>query len=1184
MTEEQRSEARREFEGIRDERGRYANTATRIGNALLHLLELIGGGESGDYLSKTMDDVAQGRITFLKGIRIGIANIFGWSEEGNITANDVTAQGMTKAEGGVRTDEVRSTNYTGDSIADTGFLLSNNINGHSKLTIDEIYVRMRAVYESLEVKRWSVSTGDEIRSCAANIISRTEYLKEDGEMIGYRNMRVPWMMNGMVFLLSKFSRTAARKVFSAIRKVRVNLTPEQLEEVKTVRCYFLANDGDTEIENWWQENDLVRCQTMNIVNTTRNTYTGTTAHAGDVLWWRKCKGVSTEPVELERGKKYHYIDIAYDKKAEDAQSASIHCMLGSDIPAAGDHMVQFGNTVIPGRMNLWIQMVNGGSSYDYDPDSDAPCIKGFKGIYTFDLSKSWFGGHPCKMTLAPGKKYEFYGEEFRVVKEYGTVPIPTNRGLWTSITPERDDYTPHGQVRKCYYYDEVSHKGCLWRCSIADGAHWVNASGNYISDAAYTALSDEQKVTCERKPNYTSAEPSENSGDWIKIVERGTSIKTVETAYAKSDQGSTPPSSGWVDSISSLKLNEGDYLWTRTITTYSDALTPSTTYSVSRWGIDGDGISSINVSFAESATLYSLPSQAGRLSWKDDYSSLPLNMGDYVYTRYTISYDKNSTPTVSYMVNRLGEDGVGYVGTEEYYALSSSQTEAPSGHPYTGSDPYVTYTAAQWKKVKITGGWSEQMPDYQQNADKYLWNFEVSFDTEGKAMVTKPICIGNYAKGIQSIVETYTISKYTLKADMLGDTAERNAHPWTDEVYDSAPTDALPYQWNWTRTTYSDGTYDDFYHISAVKGTKGEDGNGIVSMTCTFAISSVGTVKSETTEPSHYGSWSTAIPVMTDDYPYLWRREVTVFTDSTKNTTKYYCMGCKGATGSSGPTIRGPREWSSGSIFYNDGSVTESDGIKYIDIVLYNGAYYRCARNHTSASYSYPGNNNATSRNYWVAATQFDFVATNLILANYAKISNLGAEAIEMISGSKYFIVKAGEVKCNTGKFENVEVKGTIYADSGEFKGDIIVTNGTNSVKINSSGMECRWGNDGIRLNSNGLMRWHPGANSWVNMFAGRYVNVVTASSYLISVYDDYVVSSGNNEALTLPAGVNGKVITIKTLGHTVRVYPGKTSSYAQQILVTDHDLTEGYKDLNNFDRAEFVFNGMRWYWNSMGI
>ena len=163
-------------------------------------------------------------------------------------------------------------------------------------------------------------------------------------------------------------------------------------------------------------------------------------------------------------------------------------------------------------------------------------------------------------------------------------------------------------------------------------------------------------------------------------------------------------------------------------------------------------------------------------------------------------------------------------------------------------------------------------------------------------------------------------------------------------------------------------------------------------------------------------------------------------------------------------------------------------------------------------------------------------------------------------------------------------MKGTIYADSGEFKGDIIVTNGTNSVKINSSGMECRWGNDGIRLNSNGLMRWHPGANSWVNMFAGRYVNVVTASSYLISVYDDYVVSSGNNEALTLPAGVNGKVITIKTLGHTVRVYPGKTSSYAQQILVTDHDLTEGYKDLNNFDRAEFVFNGMRWYWNSMGI
>lgn len=462
--------------------------------------------------------------------------------------------GTLRADGGIRTGEIRSNNYTGDSIGDSGYLLTADYNGHSKLTIDEIYVRMKAVFESLEVKKWTVSAGDEIRSCAANIINRTEYLDGSGEPIGYSDIRVPWLLRGIPFILSKFNGRVARKMYASIRKVRVNLTPEQLTEVRTVRCYFLANDGETEIQNWWHQHDLVRCQTMNIVNTQRNTYTGVTTHVGNVFWWRKCKGVSTEPVELEHGKKYHYIDIAYDKAAEDAQSASIYCLLGSDIPAAGDHMVQFGNTVEPGRMNLWIQMVNGGSGYDYDPNSDAPCIKGFKGIYTFDLSKCWYGGNPCKMILSPGNKYHFYGEDFRVIKEYGEVPVATNRGLWTSITPERDDYSPHGQVRKCYYYDEVSHKGCLWRCAIADGQHWTDASGNYISDPAYSALPDEQKVLCSRKPNYTTAEPSESSLDWIKTVDRGlspvqifrwylASVTTVPTPPGTT--GSTIPPSGW---------------------------------------------------------------------------------------------------------------------------------------------------------------------------------------------------------------------------------------------------------------------------------------------------------------------------------------------------------------------------------------------------------------------------------------------------------------------------------------------------------------------------------------------------------------------------------------------------------------------------------------------------------------
>ena len=90
-------------------------------------------------------------------------------------------------------------------------------------------------------------------------------------------------------------------------------------------------------------------------------------------------------------------------------------------------------------------------------------------------------------------------------------------------------------------------------------------------------------------------------------------------------------------------------------------------------------------------------------------------------------------------------------------------------------------------------------------------------------MVTPPICIGDYSKGIASIVETYTISSHVTKAAMLEDTAERTAHPWVDDTQDSAPTAALPYQWNKTVTTYSDGTSDTTYHISAARGSNGTD-------------------------------------------------------------------------------------------------------------------------------------------------------------------------------------------------------------------------------------------------------------------------------------------------------------------------------------------------------------------------
>lgn len=60
------------FEAIRDENRTAANTAERIGNAFLALLDLMDHLDlEGDYLSRVSDDTAEGIITFLRGLLIG---------------------------------------------------------------------------------------------------------------------------------------------------------------------------------------------------------------------------------------------------------------------------------------------------------------------------------------------------------------------------------------------------------------------------------------------------------------------------------------------------------------------------------------------------------------------------------------------------------------------------------------------------------------------------------------------------------------------------------------------------------------------------------------------------------------------------------------------------------------------------------------------------------------------------------------------------------------------------------------------------------------------------------------------------------------------------------------------------------------------------------------------------------
>ena len=136
-----------------------------------------------------------------------------------------------------------------------------------------------------------------------------------------------------------------------------------------------------------------------------------------------------------------------------------------------------------------------------------------------------------------------------------------------------------------------------------------------------------------------------------------------------------------------------------------------------------------------------------------------------------------------------------------------------------------------------------------------------------------------------------------------------------------------------------------------------------------------------------------------------------------------------GEKGSRGAILRGPQSWADmpvGYIFEAGG-----EGDKYLDIVEYKGNYYLCNVTHVRGVDNAPLSAVAEREKYWVKSDKTEMVATKVLLANYALVKNLGAEAIEMPG----FTAKDGAVTCTTGTFENVNVKGTIKGEDGYFAG-----------------------------------------------------------------------------------------------------------------------------------------------------
>lgn len=156
----------------------------------------------------------------------------------------------------------------------------------------------------------------------------------------------------------------------------------------------------------------------------------------------------------------------------------------------------------------------------------------------------------------------------------------------------------------------------------------------------------------------------------------GKGIKSTEVTYQASSSGTTNPGGAWSSTIPSVSANQ--YLWTRTVITYTDNST-STSYSIGKMGAngnngtDGKGIKSTEITYQASSGGTTVPTG----TWNTSIPSVAANQ--YLWTRTIITYT-DSTTSVSYSIGKMGATGAkGTNGADAYTIILSNESHTFAG-------------------------------------------------------------------------------------------------------------------------------------------------------------------------------------------------------------------------------------------------------------------------------------------------------------------------------------------------------------------------------------------------------------------------------------------------------------------------------------------------------------------------
>ena len=489
----------------------------------------------------------------------------------------------------------------------------------------------------------------------------------------------------------------------------------------------------------------------------------------------------------------------------------------------------------------------------------------------------------------------------------------------------------------------------------------------------------------------------------------GKGIKSTAVTYQASTSGTVIPTGTWQTSIPTVSA--GQYLWTRTVITYTDD-SKSTSYSVGRMGTNGTngtngsagrGIKSTAITYQAGSSGTTAPTGTWQTTVPATSASSP-----YLWTRTIITYTDDTTST-SYAVGSTLE-GVSVGGrnlarktSNEYCTAFNSfnggdsicpnlATVSTAGltvgdkvtvrlvYKYTNIVAVTGKTAAAWlqgagniTEWKSGTFWSNPRIVLSGSGEKVIkYSFAITSDmiknqcwyvnirhdgVQSGSVQWKEFKVekGNIATdwtpapedGIASVDVEYYLS--TSATALSGGSWSTTAPTWVNGKY------------MWSRTVTTDGagnkTYSPNQNGVCIAGAKGETGatgaTGVAGKGVTSIVEQY--YKSTSATALSGGSWGTTYPGW-ESGKYIWTRSVITYTDKSTITTTAVCVtGTKGSTGNDGKNAT--YITLSGSNY--DTVAGTSSAVSYISI---NGTKYNFApgRGHTLAIVN-PANGNVES-------------------------------------------------------------------------------------------------------------------------------------------------------------------------------------------------------------------------------